>query len=259
MKNAKPTRNKFDPTPYVVGAIALLLLCMLVLSGSCNEQCPKRNTIEIVIQVDLTEAQIAKPDANEIIGLYGLDTNKWDGAEFSYADLTDVSFNRRTTFSLAPGGNRLTSSGFTRDREVEKFEDSIRSFFAARAVDTVGRPHSSVYLPIANELNRLSESHSAERTLIVYSDLMENDKTVSFYDKKTIGSLRTDPNKITAMLIAKADLKDLTGISVYLIFQPENAAQDELFRLVAGFYQTLLESHGAKVIVAANVIAQTNQ
>lgn len=235
----------------VVTGIALAI-ALLSLIGSCSDGCPKRDTIEIVIQVDLTEAQLAKPDADEIIRLYRLDTNKWNAASLTYGDLTDVSYNRYTSFVLAPGGNRLTSSSFTRDREVKTFEDSIRSFLSERAADTTGRPHSSIYLPLAAELTRLSQSDATRKMLLVYSDLMQNDPSFSFYDQHTMATLKNDPQSITAMLEAKTALPDLAGIDVYLIFQPADAAQDETFQLVSGFYKALLESHNATVHIGAN-------
>lgn len=220
--------------------------------ASCNDRCPDRMEREVVVLYDVTEMQIAKPDADAIIRLSGLDTNMWDGAIFSFAYLTDVSYNRRTSFGLAPGGNRLTSSSFTREREVKKFEDSVRSFIGSLAYDTTGRPHSSIYLVLANELNRLAKQpHS--RTLLVYSDLMENDLSLSFYDKKTFALLQSDPAKIESLLNAKTEFGDLTGITIHFIYEPENANDDETFRIVSGFYKSLLESHGATVLIGADI------
>lgn len=215
---------------------------------------PQNKLIKISVIQDFTEEQIAKPIAEEIIGLFELDSNKWNAAELTYGYFTDVSFNRQTTISLADGGSRLLSSSFTRDKEVQRFTDSIKTFFLSIDDDSVGRSHSSIYLPLVSELTRLSQSTATTKILLVYSDLMENEKSLSFYDKKTISSLRTDSAQVIAMLEAKAVLPDLTGIEVHLIFQPENAAQDELFQLVSGFYASLLESHGATVTIAANVL-----
>jgi hypothetical protein len=246
-----------DPHPLIAATLmAFLAFGVLTFISlffiSCNT-CERKSS-EISILHDWTEVQLAKPSHDEIISLFGLDSNKWNAAVLHYTFLTDVSYNRQTTISLADGGSRLLSSSFTRDKEVQRFTDSIRTFFQSIEKDTAGRPHSSIYLPLVSELTRLAASPAITKILLVYSDLMENENSLSFYDKKTLSLMRTDSSQVIKMLEAKAQLPDLTGIEIHLIFQPENATQDERFQLVSGFYASLLESHGASVTIAANVL-----
>lgn len=247
-----------DPHP-LIAATLMAFLCFgmvtffVMLFASCDT-CKRKETHEVSVLHDWTETQIARPIADEIIPLFGLDSNKWKAAEFRYGYFTDVSFNRYTTISLTDGGSRLLSSGFTRDKEIARFTDSIRTFLASLSADTVGRPHSSIYLPLVAELTRLAES-ATTRVLLVYSDLMEN-QDISFYDKRTFRTLQTNPDEIAAELVEKAPLpSDLTGIQIYLIFQPADAHEDQVFQVVSGFYKTLLESRGASVTISANVTA----
>lgn len=244
----------------IFGFILMVLAIGIVMFAvkACNNICdPQNKLIKISVLQDLTEVQIAQPSADEIIALFDLDSNKWNAAVFRFALLTDVSYNRQTTISLADGGSRLLSSSFTRDKDVQRFIDSIRTFFQSIEEDTAGRPHSSIYLPLVSELTRLATSPATSKILLVYSDLMENEMSLSFYDKKIQSLMRTDSAQIIAMLEAKATLPDLTGIEVHLIFQPKDAAQDELFQLVSVFYASLLESHGATVKIAANVLVSS--
>lgn len=253
-----------DPHP-LIAATLMAFLCFgivtffIMLFVSCDTcTTNKRESIEVSILLDVTETQLAQPDANEIVPLLGLDTSKWSGAVFRFAYLTDVSLNGQTAIALADGGNRLLASSFTRDKEVTAFTDSIRAFLASLSDDTVGRPHSSIYLPLAAELTRLTQSHATTKVLLVYSDLMENN-TLSFYDKRTLQMLQSKPEEIQAQLETKAPLSDLTGIEVHLIFQPVDADQDQTFQIVSGFYKTLLESHGATVTISANVVVPIAQ
>lgn len=228
---------------------------LLVLIGACS-YLPERKQSIVSTMVDETEDMRPAPDPAEIIPLFGLDEDKWNGASFSVRTVTDVSFTRQRTITLPAGGNRLRSNSFARDREVAAFKDSITALLDSLKTDTTGKPQSSIFLPIAEELNRLAENKAQQRILIVFSDLFENTQGgLSFYSKKTLTELRNNPDKIKAALLAKLPLKPLDGILVYIIHEPENAEADELFRLVSGFYKSMLEEQGAKVIIAANVPA----
>ena len=62
-----------------------------------------------------------------------------------------------------------------------------------------------------------------------------------------------DPDSIKNYFEALAPLKNLTGIKVYLIYQPKNNQADELYQMIAGLYKTLLVSKGATVEITANI------
>lgn len=234
------------------------LFIISVLLFSCTT--PDRTTTEVSVLYDVTEKQSARPDAGEILPLFALDADKWNAAEFRFKYVTDVSYNPQARFALTPGGNRLRSSGFTRDKEVKLFKDSVEHFIDSLRQEKIGRPHSSVYLAIAEELNRLTDSKAARRILVVYSDLMENTQGLSFYNKKTIAELHSNPGKVKAALLAKLPIKKLNGIEVYFVYQPADAAADDTFRQVANLlYKTLLAERGAKVSVAANVAITTTK
>ncbi|MEO5643902.1 MAG: hypothetical protein ABIQ40_18685 [Bacteroidia bacterium] len=237
--------------PFVIGVLTVVLI------ACCSS--PKRSTSEVSVLYDITERNETNLNAAEILQVFDFGKEKWNGATFTFAYVTDVSYNRKTHFALVEGGNRLTASTFTRDKEVTHFRDSVTNFLESLKLDTIGRPHSSVFIPLTEELNRMAESKSKNRVLFVYSDLMENEKSISFYDKKTFALLSNDPGKLKTLLLKNAPLKRLDGITVYFIFQPKNAEQDAMFRLVSGFYKKLLADQGAHVTIAANVALAANQ
>ncbi len=213
----------------------------------------KHSTTDLTELVDVTQRFIAQPKAAEIIPLFGFDADVSNGAEFHFSDMSDVSYNPQTSFSLSQGGNGFTTNQFDRKREVEKFEQSISAFHDSLASDTIGREHSAVYFPIAESLNALSKSTADKKILLVYSDLMENETDLSFYDRKTLALLACDPEKIKAILLAKDPLANLSGIEIHFVYQPENAQADSTFRLVSAFYKKLLEEKGATVFISANL------
>lgn len=230
---------------YIIAALAILAIAGV----GCAES--GKTKTEISVMRDLTEAQIAAPDASEIMALYP--GNTWDERIWRYQSISDVSLNPATVFALAASGSRLLANSFERDKEAAAFEAKISTFLDTVSSDTVGRNNSSVYIPVAIELNRLAESDADTRILVLYTDLMENTADISFYRPKTLATLKTAPEEIRKKFDATVELVDLSSVRVYIVFQPRSPAEDETFRLVSTFYKTLLESKGATVTVAANL------
>jgi len=211
-------------------------------------------TSDLVVLRDVTERQLATPDAAEILALCDLSGNKkWNGARLTFSDVTDVSYNEARRVSIE-GANQWLSNEPERDKEIRDFTNQLNGVITALAGDTIGRPHSSIYLPIARQLALLSASKAARRILIVYSDLMENDPGMSFYDPSWSLRLQSDPDSVKKVLDRWQALPPLTGIDVYLVFRPKNATEDGQYRIASGFYQHLLEAQGARVHIGANLL-----
>lgn len=214
-----------------------------------------RTTTEISVIWDVTEKHEPHPTAEEILPCFGLDANANNGAIFRFTYASDVSLNRETVFSLTPAGSNALTNQFDRKREVDKFSGQVTAFLNSLVIDTaIGRQHSSVYMPIAESVNKLVADKSADKKiLLVYSDLRENTLGLSFYDKKTVALQKSDPDKIRDMLFASVPLGDLTGVEVHFLYEPSDPADDGAYRIISGFYKTLFESKGATVFVSANL------
>ena len=235
--------------------IYLLLALLILLAGvifmrKSFEQHP--TSTDITVMRDITDTQISQPKLADISTLLNLNNSKWDGAYFKFVDITDVSYNHNYEIKIDPE-NQWLGNELDRDKKVKQFYAEINKILLNADSEKVGKVNSSIYKPIATELNRLSQSSSQKRFLLIYSDLEENTDKLSFYDKKTINLLRTDQNSIRKYFEALAPLKNLTGIKVYLIYQPKNNQADELYQMIAGLYKTLLVSKGATVEITANI------
>jgi hypothetical protein len=213
---------------------------------------PKQPTLEISAMEDVTDFQLAQPQANEIIPLYGLSSNKWNGAEFRFQNISNVSYNPVTEASLLPA-NEWLSNEYDRDNDIKSFTGQVQKIITDSMPAKIGRWHSSVYLPIANELNLLSQSSSQRKILLIYSDLMENDTNFSLYNKHTFSLLKSDPSKVKEHFDAMQHLNNLNGVEVYLIYQAKDNCSDLKYQILSGFYKTLLENAGAKVTITANL------
>src|SRR5665213_1005000 len=162
---------------------------------------------EVSVLRDVTELHLSQPMANEILLLYGLDTQKWNGGDFHFANISDVSYNQNKEAHIGTA-NQWLSNEYDRTKTVKQFYSFITQIFTDAQKDTIGRWHSSIYVPLVNELNRLSQSNAKRRILLVYSDLMENDLNLSFYDKRTLSFLTSNPDIIRKQLEVIATLNN---------------------------------------------------
>ncbi|TND10175.1 MAG: hypothetical protein FD123_423 [Bacteroidetes bacterium] len=224
-----------------------VILALLIFAACSNDP---SSTTAVVLMHDETEAAHAAPVASEIAALYDF-TVVENGGTFRDVPITDVSHTKATEAQIAPV-NKWLSNSLARKKDVKAFKDSIAHILSRPGKDS-SLPHSSVYLPIVQELTALAQSKADRRFLVVYSDLMENTPELSFYGKKTLKHLEREPEIIKTLFEQYAPVPKLSCITVYLIHEPTDAEHDRIYRIVSGFYKSLLEEHGATVHISANL------
>lgn len=230
--------------------MALVIAGFVALAASCEQ----RKAQVAVLLIDITEPLRAWPQADELAALFDFGSGNRNGASLTVSELNDVSYNKQVAFVLPQGGNAFTTNRFGRTHEVEAFTQAITAYLDSLTRDTIiGRPKSSLYVPLAMHLNQLAQSNADDRYVIVYSDMMEHSTRLSFYDPATLALLARDPDSIAARLERMAPLVDLSGIRLAFIYQPTDSAADDTFRLVSGFFKSYFEAHGAAVTISANL------
>lgn len=226
-----------------------ILLLITLLVGCVSE---KNTTTELVIARDVTDSIIAQPKTEEIFNLFGLTENPLNGAIFKFQNLSDVSYNQRSQVKIEPQ-NKWLSNEMERQGEIKKFKIAIESKLEQSPSNTIEKENSSIYLPIARELNQLSQSKSDRRILVVYSDLMENTPEFSFYRKGDFELVNNQPDSLQKRFENELLISPLGGIEIYFIYQPKDIKSDQRFQIISEFYKKLLESKGAKVTISANL------
>jgi hypothetical protein len=235
-------------TTYVI-IIACIVILLLT---ACTNLGFKAQTTAVSEIVDITDPFVAKPKPNNAVSLFDLNNNLWNGASFRLLYITNVSYNPMFEAKIEPE-NQWLCNKFQRTDKVKTFYTNINTIISNTATQVVGKDNSAVYFPIANELNKLSQSTATKKYLIVYSDLMENSSTLSFYNKESFDVLKTKPEEIKRYFDSQMKLNNLTGITIYLIYQPINAMDDEKYRIISEFYKAMFESKGASVEIMATV------
>lgn len=232
-------------TTIIIISIGIILSLVIACST------PKVQTTEVVVLLDKTDSLIAKPKVDDIMNLLDLQGAS-KGAIFKLSEITDVSFNPITEIDL-PGSNPWFSNEFDREKEVSAFKTKVGSIIQTANQDKIGKSNSSIYLPIAQTLKELSSSKPSNKILIIYSDLMENTPELSFYNENDFAKCKENPEKVVEYFNGLEKLPSLTGIEIWLIYQPVNNSDDIKFRAVSNVYKQLLESKGAIVSVSASI------
>jgi hypothetical protein len=232
----------------VISIIFIIIVTTIIIASTSVNT----TVTEVTVMRDITDIQIAQPKLADISSLLNLDNSKWNGADVRFVDITDVSYNHTSETSIN-AENQWMGNEFDREKKVKNFYAQITQILANAEKETNGKNNSSVYIPIANELSRLSQSPAKKRILLVYSDLIENTDQLSLYNKSKFSLIQSNPDAIRTYFTAQVPLRKLDGIKIYLIYQPSNTETDEEYKIVSGFYKKLFESKGATVEITANI------
>ena len=234
--------------------ILCILGTLLILSLPLVWLAKTSHTLKTNISVisDHTDIFIATPKVEEIKSKYNLKNSIWDEGIFRLIDVTDLNINKVQQTKLE-SENFLLGNKYKRIKKVDSFYSNINTIITNSLNEPIGKDNSAIYIPIVKELNQLSQSNAQTKILFIYSDLMENTNEISFYDESTFKNIKNNPEIIRRNFNSQMKLPKLTGIKIYIIYQPNNTKQDKDFKIVSDFYKSLFESKGASVEITANV------
>jgi hypothetical protein len=239
--------------------LPLLFLALMLFSCQKANELQAYSSDYTTVLVDITDPLVAYPTADPILSLY--DLGQYPGKEVSFrlTTITDKKLNAAMEFHLSNSkiteqNNRAGDSNY-RDKLISIFYDSVRTalaVFRAEHAPALSLDNSECFSVIVSELNHLTKNRVAKKDLLVFSDLQENSDLFNCYVCTNQTLLKNDPEKLAIQLGNRLSLaNDLTGITVYFIYNPVTREEDEKFHLMVEVYKYLLESRGAKVIVQA--------
>ncbi|HVW97070.1 MAG TPA: hypothetical protein VHA56_13955 [Mucilaginibacter sp.] len=223
---------------YCVGVV--LTGCLF---SACNTT-TIRDDKELVIVLDQSDPLRLKPNADEIDSYLGLKQDLWQGIKVNVTFISDKDVNAEKVITLEKG-NRLMGNAQMRTAQIAHFKKDLHT--ALGGMQTGGSlDHSIIYRAVAKQLNALSASEAINKSMVVYSDLMEN-ADVSFYDPATVALLKTNPGAIQKQLEQNVPLRNLSGIHIWLLSDPGSFEENNTYMAVANMYKQLFESKGATV------------
>jgi hypothetical protein len=234
--------------------VILILVAHIYIMCGCSSPA----TSDVAALVDVTSEHVRVPRLDEIKSRLAISQDRWAGSTFTLEAISDLRYNARHECKIESSSSLLGNLP-KRNKEVTQFWNCLESALN-QFEDSAGRDHSSIYLPMMRELDRLVHSTAATRILLVYSDLQENTPGVfSVHEKRDFALLKKEPEAILEKLATQARIPDsLSGIEVHFVYQPMNVGDDERFSLMAEMYADALIKRGAKVIIGMSNHLTTN-
>lgn len=228
-----------------------LLLGLFMTFFACEQF--ESESIEVVGKFDKTGSNEKEsfPDTNDIISFFDLDHYPLNSGTVQLSVLGDVSLETISQVSLDPVA--VTEyQPFVREAEIKDFKTEVDSILTEIKHRPLGRPLSSLFIPIRDEIKRLSQSKAQKKYLLLYSDLFENSATFSVY--RASKSSQKFTQEFEEFLDNYIQLPtNLEGLTVFIIHKPDRFA-DGRFQIISGAFKERLQSKGAQVHIQANLL-----
>lgn len=225
--------------------IGLLFIFIIINIQSCSESNLDK-TLAITVMKDMTDDFLLKVENDKIINLFDLDENSLEkletGIKFRFMPLNNVDYNNTFDISIAYA-NYEEVNRLVRSKEIATFKSSIQKTLDQNEIFEKSLTSSSVFIPLMNELVRLSKIKATEKLVIIYSDMAENSNTTF----RSYKEYKKGKEYIKQQFLKLRDITDISGINIIIRYQPKNETQNEQFRVMYDAYKEYLESKGAQV------------
>lgn len=227
-------------------------LFMLVLGGiaiASSMLSRKQHTSAFLIGRDETQRAHTVPEWEKIEKRLHLE-DELQGIDICYLIISDSRLAETSHIQL-PVGNSWDNE-FDRQDAMTAFKAEYASL-SSRNDTSGGKEYSSVYLPLAIQLNALSKMDADTRTAYIYSDLMENTRELQLYDSVVFSHYRANPQELIQYFLNLQPLETMKGVTIYLLNTPITIQADSDFAFISGIYREMLEAKGATVIIARGI------
>lgn len=207
----------------------------------------------ILLLRDKTDSTESRVDANTILSYTDLACDHWQSINFSFSSITDYDYNETTEITL-PSKVFILSNPREREEEIATFTKRLQTGIDSFSAQKNGRKESHIYPTVVRRLNGLAHEKSANKILILQSNLQENNMgTFSMYDSMNTFLIKKFPDSIRHKLLRIATPDTLTGIHIYLIHKPFSQTDNVRFAAMAEIMKKIFTDAGATVTISANL------
>lgn len=217
------------------------------------------HTQENSVLLDVTETSmptlsIVDLQAISAVPFQSFSADEGFGEKTRISIVNELSRNSYVEASVKPIEFKLFTNEIDRKRELSNYWRDIDSALVNASLQKKDRQRTNLYLPIARELNRLSEIEVAQKkNLIIVSDGMIADGFISFYDSTTLADLKQNPSKYIKLFNDRHPLKVLKNINVLWVFVPNDVVTSEQFEIVIKFWEQLITENKGTFTLTTNL------
>ena len=228
----------------------IVLALISILFGCSSEQ--TRTEVYSIIY-DTTDPLIAIPKANELSTFMELaDVSKEIIVRYRECTSIDITPVKQITRKAEQTG--LFANQVQEKRQTRAFNNAITQLLGN--VDTTSvSTHSSVFVPVLNELKTLSNIKSTNRkTLILYSDLMDNNEWISFYRQTDKKGLYAQSKQLVKLFTDKlANIQVDESIRIIVIYQPRDVHDNIRYKHLRWLWREVFTSRNIHISFSANL------
>ncbi|MEN8117831.1 MAG: hypothetical protein ABFS16_12670 [Bacteroidota bacterium] len=232
-------------------------LTFMVMLISCKTETPQNTAVCVLIDVTderFRDDNFTSENLPKLLSLMKLDkeTGGFSGGEIKLSLINEVSDSKSKTVKIEVAETgMLGENPLNRKDEVERFYNELEQAFS----DVLGSADwgtnaSKIYQKVTRELIKMKRTEADLKSLVIYSDMLENSNLFNFYGqnwKGNIEKMMDEPEKTIQQLSAKGPaLPDLSEFEIYII-STRTSVNDEKINLSEQFWTTLLEYQGAVV------------
>lgn len=224
---------------------AMMNIFVFAVLLSCSNEKPKKPMHAVVI-VDLTDEAQRRPDAHAVLKHLG----EMKEGEVTLSVISDMHSYPYKNVNLAPPSSFLTQVPEQEKSRVTDYEQNFVTAYNTLPVPIAEPKESYVFSALAKSLQKLDDLIKIDRKILIYSDLMQNEKEgINFYRYKDHPEqLMLDYYKILAEFRTKYDPQQrlhIWNLQVDIYHTPVKD-MDELWLYQQMFYTKFFKDHGAR-------------
>lgn len=240
--------------------ITTVLFAMCTLCTGCKNifNLWKDDSIAVSVVGDFTSPLERNPDTSEVYRIMNLDNDSriYSSMTMRYRCISDISMTPVQTISV-PGVSMLLSSDMERIEKCRAFKQNLRHIFEeGQKNGSVPQTRSCIYSVLVNEAQAVMKIPASEHYLLIYSDLLDNDKNLNMYSKIVREQVEKRPLEVIKSMKSVADLGNVSGLRVIILYQSKQGdaeTTEEMVKVSSKFYQKLFTSAGATCIFAPSL------
>jgi hypothetical protein len=234
----------------LIAAIALLAIAAIGGGYYCYLNQTKA---AYVVIVDITDDLKSNIDTSEVPQHIANTSYEWSETNMRFSTFSNFQNNKVITITI-PAQFPLFGNPAKRKKQLQVSYKTVLDTLNHIVASDLGRPQSVIYVPMAQELNRLAAQPEHIKEAFLYTDAQENTDEFSMYRDTDVEKVKSDPERVKALFEKQVPLNSLKGVTVYLIYNPLTPFAESQFLLMANLWAAMFRAHGATVIIGPNLI-----
>lgn len=206
-----------------------------------------------IVMVDITDDLKSNIDTSEVPTHIASASSEWSETDIRFSTFSNFENNKVIMLTI-PAQFPLLGNPTERSKQLQRSYKTLNDTLNRIVAGDKGRPQSIIYAPMAKALNELATVKVHTKEAIFYTDAQENTSAFSMYCEKDVAKVISNPKGVEAFFEKEVPLDSLTGVTVYIIYNPPTSFSENRFLLMANLWKTMFTAHGAHVVIGPNLI-----